>query len=303
MDSTFIFLLLSFIGVVSKYSYVNYIRKDVSRMKTSTLARLRYPAHGSHRGGAGDFGPENTLYNYTRCVRELKTNILEIDLRLTLDGQVVLLHDSSVKRTTNGSLHASAMTLEEIKKLDAGWHYPELRGKGIQIPTLDEVMTEFQNDKNLIFFFDVKQIEVVPMLPKIIEDWKLHDRVIVGAVAADINREIRKTLPKTIPLCPDAITILTYMFLYCIGLEWIFPLKHHMFGMVAMKETARLITPRMIESWKKRNAVVILFGSALDEIESQKQWIKNGCDVVLTDRPDNLRISLASSPSSSENNN
>lgn len=60
----------------------------------SLLSRMRFPAHGSHRGGRGMYAPENTIYAYRKAVHESSTDILEIDLYLSKDGTIVLCHDT-----------------------------------------------------------------------------------------------------------------------------------------------------------------------------------------------------------------
>lgn len=60
------------------------------------LQSLKSPVHGSHRGGRGVYAPENTMYAYRKAVHEHTTQILEIDLRLSKDGQIVLCHDEYV---------------------------------------------------------------------------------------------------------------------------------------------------------------------------------------------------------------
>lgn len=80
------------------------------------------------------------MYNFRRCVWEFATQVIETDLQLTSDGHLVLLHDPTVDRTTNGNGQAKDMTLEELRKLDAASNFPELKGQGIQIPTFEEFL-------------------------------------------------------------------------------------------------------------------------------------------------------------------
>ncbi|TSA11512.1 MAG: glycerophosphodiester phosphodiesterase [Deltaproteobacteria bacterium] len=89
-----------------------------------------------HRG-AKALEPENTLLSIRRAM-EIGVDAVEIDVYLTKDKEVVIIHDSTVDRTTNGKGPIGSYTLEEIKKLDAG--------KGEKIPTLEEVI-EFVKDK------------------------------------------------------------------------------------------------------------------------------------------------------------
>jgi len=171
---------------------------------------------------------------------------------------------------------------------DAAWNYSELRGTGIVIPTLDEVLEEFIKT-NVIFFFDIKDERVVPRLPQIIERWKLSDRLIVGAVFPSINRAIRSTIPKTIPIAPDFSGVISLMLTYVLGISWILPTRHSMMGSHISELTKNILTPGMFSDWKKRHMKIILFGEGLNDAESQKHCIREGVDILLTDRPDILK--------------
>lgn len=101
---------------------------------------------GAHRGGSAQW-PENTLYAFQEAARTLPGVLLETDARLTADGAVVLLHDKTVDRTTNGAGEVATLTLAQIKALDAGYKFtPDngatfpMRGKGLTVPTLKEVL-------------------------------------------------------------------------------------------------------------------------------------------------------------------
>jgi glycerophosphoryl diester phosphodiesterase len=83
-----------------------------------------------HRGAAGH-APENTLRGIETAIA-LKADLAEVDLRRTKDGHLVLLHDRTVNRTTNGSGAIAALLLRDARRFDAG--------QGQRIPTLDEIL-------------------------------------------------------------------------------------------------------------------------------------------------------------------
>lgn len=91
---------------------------------TSTILRI------GHRGACGHT-PENTLASIERAIA-LRCAFTEVDIRRTSDGELVLLHDERVERTTNGRGRVSELTLSDIRKLDAGG--------GQSPPTLDDVL-------------------------------------------------------------------------------------------------------------------------------------------------------------------
>jgi glycerophosphoryl diester phosphodiesterase len=90
-----------------------------------------------HRGASG-MAPENTLAAFRKAI-ELGADYSELDVQLTKDDQVVLLHDETLDRTTTGTGGVREYTLAELKKLDAGSYFsPEFAGE--QMPTLGEVI-------------------------------------------------------------------------------------------------------------------------------------------------------------------
>ena len=91
----------------------------------------------AHRGASGTF-PENTLSAF-RAAIDAGADMCELDVQLTRDGAVVVIHDDTVERTTDGKGEVAKLTLEELKRLDAGVKFKGGAIKGERIPTLDEV--------------------------------------------------------------------------------------------------------------------------------------------------------------------
>jgi glycerophosphoryl diester phosphodiesterase len=101
-----------------------------------------------HRGAAGE-APENTLVSFERALAG-GAAILESDVHLSRDGAPVLIHDDVVDRNSDGSGRVAALTLDQLRRLDAGHRftpdggrsYP-FRGRGHRIPTLQEALDAF----------------------------------------------------------------------------------------------------------------------------------------------------------------
>lgn len=97
----------------------------------------------AHRG-ASFYAPENTMAAFEKAV-EMRADMIELDITLTKDGEIVILHDEDLKRTTNGSGIAHRMPLKELQKLDVGsWYSEKFREE--RIPTLETVL-EWAKDK------------------------------------------------------------------------------------------------------------------------------------------------------------
>jgi glycerophosphoryl diester phosphodiesterase len=91
----------------------------------------------AHRGFSGG-APENTLAAFKKAI-EVGSDMIELDIRFSKDGQVVVLHDDTLDRTTNGRGKVADYSLKELKQFDAGsWFAPQFSGE--QIPTLKEVL-------------------------------------------------------------------------------------------------------------------------------------------------------------------
>lgn len=118
------------------------------------LDMMAHPIIG-HRGNAAR-APENTIESFRQAV-ELGVDALELDVHLTGDGHVVVIHDPTLDRTTDQSGRVDRMSLAEIQRADAGARFTRdrgqtvpYRGQGITVPTLDEVLGRFSATPLLI---------------------------------------------------------------------------------------------------------------------------------------------------------
>lgn len=100
-----------------------------------------------HRGAAG-VAPENTLVSFRRA-REAGVDVFELDVHATRDGEVVVLHDPTLDRTTDGAGPVAALTFAELERLDAGHRFTAdggrthpFRGQGVRVPRLAELLAE-----------------------------------------------------------------------------------------------------------------------------------------------------------------
>lgn len=100
------------------------------------LTELPKPAIIAHRG-ASAHAPENTLAAFKAALQQ-NADAIELDAKLTADGQVVVIHDQSVDRTTPNTGRVDELRLSELRKLDAGSHF-DIAFQGEGIPTLEEV--------------------------------------------------------------------------------------------------------------------------------------------------------------------
>ena len=142
----------------------------------------------AHRG-ASYYEPENTLRAFRRAL-EMGADRIEVDVRLTADGHIIALHDETVDRTTNGSGYARDMTLEEIRRLDAG--------KGEKIPTIREIINLVKDRADLLI--DVKDLGMEDKLAEtILNEGLIEDVVFISSL--NIIRRL-KEICNEFQICP-----------------------------------------------------------------------------------------------------
>lgn len=137
----------------------------------------------AHRGDSAHF-PENTIPSFDRAV-ELGADAIEFDLRVSRDGEIVIIHDPTVDRTTDGSGPVDTFTLAELKRLDAGARFsPDggrsfpFRGRGLTIPTFDEMLDRYTSIPLLV---EVKIPEAARLAPAVINRHDASRRIVLDS--------------------------------------------------------------------------------------------------------------------------
>lgn len=156
----------------------------------------------AHRGASG-YAPENTIAAFDKAVK-MKADYFELDVQRSKDGHLVVLHDITVDRTTDGSGYVGDLTLRELKQLDAGsWFGEEFAGE--KIPTLDEVLDRYRGN-NIGILIELKNPERYPGIEAevalLLAQKKLDkrtDKIIVQSFNHDVMKNYHHLQP-TIPV-------------------------------------------------------------------------------------------------------
>ena len=133
-----------------------------------------------HRG-ARAYEPENTLRSFRKAL-ELGVNAVELDVRMTKDGEIVVIHDAEVDRTTNGTGLVSTLTLKEIKGLKTE--------KDETIPTLEEALDFL--DKKVKVLIELKETALEAKVLKIVQKGKLESNVVIVSFLEDALRNVKQ---------------------------------------------------------------------------------------------------------------
>ena len=166
-------------------------------MAPEFLRSRRGAPHVSAHRGASVKAPENTLAALEAAWRDGAT-LAEIDVRLTRDGHVVLMHDRTVDRTTTGHGPVEAMTLDEVRQLDAGsWFGEAFRGE--RVPTLREVIAWARGKLVLLVELKNYPFRDLPLVERIVEivdgEAGAADYVVPAGFDHVVLRDIKRRRP------------------------------------------------------------------------------------------------------------
>lgn len=224
------------------------------------------PIIEAHRGFSGRF-PENTLVAFREAVSEGVQSI-ELDIHTSKDGHLIVMHDGTVDRTTNGSGKISDMTLAELKALDAGFK----KGvKGEPIPTLDETF-ELTDKSGVAFNVEVKKFSDDTSAKKLVALLDGHKPAegnfhVVSSFDANALLQVREAGAK-VPLCmlgDNAAKILE------IAKENKFEWIHSHFASV---------TPEIVQAAHDAGIKVMIW--TLDDATAYKTYADMGVDKICT---------------------
>lgn len=152
----------------------------------------------AHRGASGDY-PENTLESFHAAVKA-GAPYLELDVHLTRDGKVVVCHDDTLTRTGGHNGAVREMTLSEVQRADAGYSFSSastggfpFRGKGLKVPTLEEVLAAFADQRFIIELKHGGQLAQATV--DIVRRSKMSRKVLIASEHQEPIDEVRSIAP------------------------------------------------------------------------------------------------------------
>jgi glycerophosphoryl diester phosphodiesterase len=242
----------------------------------------------AHRG-ASAYAPEHTFASYGRALQH-GADYIEVDLQMTLDGELIALHDESLDRTTDveevfperSPWLAGAFTLEEIKQLDAGsWFSEEYAGE--EVPTLQEVIDLVGDDARL--YIETKSPETYPGMEEALvetldENGLLGtDRVILQSFSPEslqLLRELDDGLFLVQLISPEMVT----------GEEWEAVLDETAEYANGIGPDKALVDPELVRAAQSRGLVVHPY--TVNERAEMLRLLNSGVNGMFTDVPDHL---------------
>ncbi len=239
----------------------------------------------AHRGGA-KLAPENTVVAFRAGVEEWGADMLEMDVRLTRCGQVIVFHDARLDRTTNGSGLVADHTLEQIRAMDAGHHFVDLaglhsyRGQSVRVPTLSEVLEACPDVRINV---EVKEARVAAPLVDVIDRHTAHDRVLI---AAEMETWRRDAAGYPGPWGASRAQGMRFWLTHRLPGGGPYTPRADIFQLPEFWKGHRILSRRFIREAQRRNIPVQVW--TVDEPDDMRRLISWGVDGIQTDRPDVL---------------
>jgi glycerophosphoryl diester phosphodiesterase len=218
----------------------------------------------AHRG-ASFYEPENTLRAVKRAI-ELGADMVEVDVRLSKDGFVVVIHDETVDRTTDGTGYVEKKSLKELKNLDAGL--------GEKIPTLDEVIETVKGKVKLVIELKKQGFE-----DKVIEILRQKDFVEDAILTSFFHKAVKKVKELN-------SRIKTGIIFRCSPVD---------VTDLALKSKADILFPEykyvnseMVDEIHRKGLEVYVW--TIDNLEEAKAFVKMGVNGIVTNKPDLFQL-------------
>ena len=258
--------------------------KPVDKKPFPTAAR---PLLLAHRGSMA-LWPENTLYGFERAA-STGANVMEIDVRQTADGEIVVIHDETVDRVADGTGRVADLTLDELKSLDFAYRFikdgdekSELRGKGLTIPTLKELFLAMPGS---YFNIDIKadSEKLTRDLLNLIRTQGQIEKVVIGSFYTNIVELIKKEAPE-FATSASAREAWTMFLLNKVGLGRL----HRPSGVAYQLPAAHLgmavVTPSFVRTAHSLGQELHVW--TIDEPAEMRRLLKMGVDGIVTNRSD-----------------
>lgn len=248
------------------------------------------PLFFAHRGGSA-LAPENTLPAFENGMR-LGADALELDVHYTRDGEIVVFHDETLDRTTSGSGPLAALTLDELRRLDAGYHFtPDggatfpWRGKGVTIPTLREVYERFPQTRVNIEM-KVNDAEGERRLARLLLDNGWEDWTMVGSFHTDALRRFRALGEGRLATSASAGEVRGFLLRVLVRQTRSLRPQYDALQVPEVYSGIRVVSPTSIRLAHELGLDVHVW--TVDDRPTMERLLDWGVDGLMSDRPDTL---------------
>lgn len=256
--------------------------------KTKPYLDLGHPMLLAHQGASGH-APSNTREAF-ELAAQMGADAFETDVHMTRDGHVVVSHDPTVDRLTNGAGAIRDMTLSELKRLDFGYRFTTdggqtfpFRDKGVTIPTLEEVLTDFPSIR---VNMDIKQ-KTPPMERALIETihrCQAEERVLITSFHHITMKRFRSLSSRPIATSANIREMVKFVSLWRTGMHRLYRPGVDAFQVPESQYGIRVVTPGMIKIAHGVGLKVHVW--TVNEEKDIRRLLEWGVDGIVSDFPD-----------------
>lgn len=244
-------------------------------------------AHGDESGNG--LYPGNTLL-YLQEMVALGVDALEMDLNLTADGHLILIHDPTVDRTTEGQGLVVDKTLEELQQLNAAYHWSQdgqnfpYREKPLRFVTIDEVFASIPHTPMIIELKN-RELRAAEALSAAIDRADCGERVIVSSFHHNVIHQFRRLQPlvRTGATMREA---LAFFVAQSIGVAHRLKPVYRAMQLPTRYLGLNVYSPRFIRAARRCGLHIAVW--TVDEVEVMRHYMELGLDGIVTNRPDRL---------------
>jgi glycerophosphoryl diester phosphodiesterase len=261
-----------------------------------------WPIAFIHRGGAAVV-PEDTIMGFTEGLK-YGDAVIECDVHSTLDGELIVMHDELVDRTTDGTGRISELSYAEIQRLDAGYRFTSdngttfpWRGKGVTVPTLDKIYAEFPDKPVNIEIKKGGRPDIEERIAAAIDAADAQSRTLVVSQSRTTIEKFRRASNHQVATASSRFELLGYWLLSLLHLTWLIDPPFQALQPPEKYKGIPIVTPGFVRAAHRQNLRVDVW--TIDDETDMRRLLGYGVDGIMTDRPDVLARVLGRGPESS----
>jgi len=223
---------------------------------------------------------------FRQAVERWEADILEMDVRATDDGEIVVIHDARVDRTCDGEGRVDETPWDELRELDAGYHFTDeggrhsFRGRGVGVPRFEEVLTAFPDVRLNV---DSKAPDAAAGLVELIREHDAEQRVLVAAEEEAHRRDARGYSG---PWGASRRQIRAFWLFHRLHLSRVGRIGADALQVPPSWEGRTIVTPRFVRDAHRANIPIHVW--TVDDPAEMRRFLSWKVDGIQTDRPDLL---------------
>lgn len=279
-------IVILIVGIAWLSFLASYSKRAAHHAWFSPRPGEHKPLIMAHQGGEGE-QPGNTMVAFQNAVNA-GADVLDTDMHMTKDGVLVLIHDETVDRTTNGKGAVRDLTLSQLQQLDAAYSYSQdgktfpYRGQGITIPTLEQLFNAFPDRRLGIEIKPTDPIGIAQQFCDSIRKHHLQNNVLVSSFNQSTMDAFRQACPE-VATSATAYEAIKFVKLNSLGLTRTISPAYGCFQVPEKSGSTEVINPAFIAAARERHLPILPW--TINDEQAFQRLVRYGVDAINTDYP------------------